>query len=79
MKLRDKELLAERRKVAEQEKLAADPGFPLPPASEWTGDTLLLLGVEFNTGSDYDLMAELKRRTQSTWTNVHKKCMTMSV
>src|SRR5208282_5895473 len=76
MILRDRELLVERRKAAEQEKLAADPGFRLPPASEWTGDTLLLLGVKFNTGSEYDLMAELKRRTQSKWTNVHKKCMT---
>lgn len=76
MKLRNTELLEERRKAAEQEKLAADPNFRLPPVSEWTGDTILLLGVKFNTSSEYDLMSELKRRTQSIWTNDHQKCMT---
>lgn len=46
MKLRDRELLAERRKAAEQEKLSVDPDFRLPSASEWTEDILLLLGVK---------------------------------
>lgn len=72
MQRRDRELIAERRKAREHEKLAADPDFRLPRASEWTGDSLILLGVNFNTKAEYDLMAELKRRTQHKWTKDHQ-------
>ena len=78
MQLRDRELLAERKKAQEQEMLAADPAFRLPNASNWTGDTLIMLGVNFNKTADWDLMAELKRRTQYKWTNDHKKCLSPS-
>ena len=77
MILHDRELLVERKKAQEQEKLAVDPVYRLPPASEWTGDTLALLGVNFNINAEYDLMAELKRRTRSTWKNDHQECISI--
>lgn len=74
MELRDRALLAERKRAREQEMLAQHPDFWLPAASEWTEDTLRRLGVKFSPNSEEDLMGELKRRTRFTWTPSHQKC-----